>query len=176
MEEKFENYNDSVVDDFISYFGYGNCHDLSLTIAEEFGLDIGIIRSQPSGMPVHSIIFLSDKLTFDAHGIEDINTKVDRYSHFAHDFEEDEVDLERMNIKEGINHLQGLSCMGDEEKEFTLSELSILDERTGFRAKIQRVIEKEQEVDNKLSEWIEKRQVDSKEIPEKISKKKTLKP
>lgn len=136
---KFEDIKHDDVKSFIMEFGYGSCHLLSQYIAKEMSKDIGIIKSDPSGMVIHSFIYLNDKYAFDAHGIDTIENTIQRYESFAAEYDEDQITVERHIPEEGVRELAFWCSFDDNDEDFMKSEFNHLDSLINIKEKLESV-------------------------------------
>lgn len=113
----------SDIADFISYYGYGDCHLLSQAIASNYKFDIGLIKSEPSGMIIHSFVALDSETSFDAHGIDTINNTYKRYSHLSDEYDEIDSSVEILPFDEAIKVLSFISYADQQEFDLILLDV-----------------------------------------------------
>ena len=138
---KFEDFKHGDVESFIVEFGYGECHSLSHFLALEYNLDIGIIKSFPSEIPLHSFVFLDDKYAFDAHGIDTIENTIKRYETFAAEYDEDTVIADRYSKDEAISELSNWCTVDDATLAFVKAEFNHLDSLTHIKDQLTKVLD-----------------------------------
>lgn len=104
------------IEDFITTYGYGDCHLMSEILADKYSLDIGIVITEPSGTIVHSFVFLNDRYAFDAHGIDLIKNTVNRYSGSISDNDNDDsIDFIRLKKEEAAVMLSKIVYFQDDD-------------------------------------------------------------
>ncbi len=103
------------IEDFITTYGYGDCHLLSQYLSSKYNFDIGLIFSEPSGNIIHSFIFINDSFSFDSHGFDTIENTVNRYVSFSDEFGDSDISYERLRYSDAIIQLSQLSFFDNDD-------------------------------------------------------------
>ena len=155
----FEDINHEDVKSFIVEFGYGSCHLLSQYLSKEFSKDIGIIKSSPSGMVIHSFIYLNDEYAFDAHGIDQIENTIKRYESFSAEYKEEFVSVERFSPDTAASELSFWCSFDDNDEHFMQEEFKHLDSLLNIKEKIENIdklVEEKDLIVNKTAKKVKK--------------------
>lgn len=137
---KFDDIPHDDVSHFVSEFGYGDCHMLSQYLSEQYSFDIGIIKSHPSGIPIHSFVYINDVYALDAHGIDLIENTIERYRGFCDEYEEVDIRTDRVPRDAAIDEL-GVWCpMSSGDHQMVDEEFKHIAAITNIIAKIQEAI------------------------------------
>lgn len=69
--------------EIIKTYGHGKCHLMAEALAAEFNLKVAVVKDKDSGKAVHSAVLLDGDLTFDAYGINHLETTFERYKEYV---------------------------------------------------------------------------------------------
>lgn len=119
----FKEDDEDFVESFINDFAYGDCFLLAELLAEKYDLNVGIIRSQPSGMIIHGFVMINEEYSLDAHGIDKLENTVKRYKDFSFDYGENEINYEIYPKDYGIKEMNKWSSFDEDDIKLAKMDL-----------------------------------------------------
>jgi hypothetical protein len=119
LKEEYQDFIESFTNDF----AYGDCFLLAELLAEKYDLNVGIIRSEPSGMIIHGFVMINEEYALDAHGIDKLENTIKRYKDFCFDYGENEISFEIYQKDYGIKEMNKWSSFDEDCIKLAITDL-----------------------------------------------------